>query len=316
MTSKHKENVPNHSEFPCNECNLNFGTNDYLEEHIQTQHSSAVACNYCGIPVDKNEYQDHMLEFHESTVIMYTIGKQVDELHEKMVDIETFKTNIIHTMNNLMNVQNEIKQELFLIRTHKTNDSNKAPELEKETAKVKNDKEKSSKTYASVTSKRRENDRNERRADNRYERRGEDTYERRSDDRNHWKTVNQGKKTTESSERHYNEVRRRPQNSHSYKHDHPRPKAREYRPGTHYYQHRPWSRNIHQCSSESHHSFPRFQSRYRNPSPPLYYDRRDESYMDRYPREYETRQQFRGPYFRENEFYLPTFNRFSSLGNY
>ena len=58
---------------------MSFGTNEYLEEHNRLKHKSAVACRMCGIPVDEVDYQEHMIEFHETTVILHTIGKQVTE---------------------------------------------------------------------------------------------------------------------------------------------------------------------------------------------------------------------------------------------
>ena len=96
-------------EFPCEECNLSFGTNKYLEDHIKANHSSAVACRLCGIPIAETEYQEHLIEFHESTVIMHTIAKQVDELHEKIETIETFKSELLNSIKSLKDVQNEIK---------------------------------------------------------------------------------------------------------------------------------------------------------------------------------------------------------------
>ena len=162
---KHRQAAHNstdtNEEFPCEECNLSFGNSKYLEEHMQSyHHNTAVPCSYCGIPLDKKDYREHMLEFHEDTVILYTIGKQVDELHEKLETIEAFKSDLIHNMKNLMNAQNEIKQELFLIRNNQINKNYSSPEPKKETSKISaavketnSDKVKTTRSYAKVASK-------------------------------------------------------------------------------------------------------------------------------------------------------------------
>ena len=132
MLATHKDTQTHVEDFPCNDCNLSFGNSKYLEEHNKFHHKTAIACSYCGIPLDEKDYQEHMIEFHETSVVLYTIGKQVDELHEKMETAEALKNEVFKCMQNIMNVQNEIKQELFLIRNNQNSKTNEATKSTKE----------------------------------------------------------------------------------------------------------------------------------------------------------------------------------------
>ena len=59
-----------------------------------------------------------MIKFHEASVILCTIGKQVDEIHEEMETLGPSKQEILKLLKGLLDSQNEIKQELFLVRNY------------------------------------------------------------------------------------------------------------------------------------------------------------------------------------------------------
>ena len=307
MLTTHKDTQTHVEDFPCNDCNLSFGNSKYLEEHNKFHHKTAVACSYCGIPLDEKDYQEHMIEFHETSVVLYTIGKQVDELHEKIETVEAFKNDLVNCMKNMMSVQNEIKQELFLLRNIQSNKSKHSIESMKEKSVVasevitdKSDKVKPSKSYAKVASKKidgKEVDKKEK--DKNPNRKRDDKIDNRHDD----------------SRKHHSTVQR-PSYHHNHQKKYPsQPQSRGYRHRGYFRSNESHRSNFH--SSGNNHRDTYSQSQYRYPKPHYYHD---DFYEIRHMRHYPQQSRIRYPSSRfgryENEFMIPISNRFSPLGNY
>ena len=57
-----------------------------------------------------------MMEVHSEMVVLHTESKQVSELCESFAGFETFKLELTNVLKSLFENQNQIKQELFLLR--------------------------------------------------------------------------------------------------------------------------------------------------------------------------------------------------------
>ena len=89
-----------------------------LENHNETQHKHE-QCQYCKHTAnDKETLQDHMIEDHEEIVLVYTMAQQVNQMSEGFVMFETFKQELSNVLKTLLDNQNSLKQELFLLRNN------------------------------------------------------------------------------------------------------------------------------------------------------------------------------------------------------
>ena len=57
--------------------------------------------------------------------LFYTIAKQVDQLNEGLEEVKPFKNELVSVLKAILQTQNEMKQELFLIRNNQSERSNK-----------------------------------------------------------------------------------------------------------------------------------------------------------------------------------------------
>ena len=104
--------------FPCKICNLVLGSFKLLEDHMKQVHTSEQqSCEYCCFrSASKEEFQSHIIEKHPNIVILHTAGSQVNDLTEKFVELETLNVQQAKVIQTLLENQNIMKQELFLIR--------------------------------------------------------------------------------------------------------------------------------------------------------------------------------------------------------
>ena len=95
-----------------------LGTFTILQEHINIVHKPEIKpCKYCEKILYSNEtLEEHMIQVHEKIVILHTMGSQVNDLTEKFEDFECFKKKTMKLLKALKSENNEIKQELFVIR--------------------------------------------------------------------------------------------------------------------------------------------------------------------------------------------------------
>ena len=116
--------------FPCEWCGLVFSDFSLLKEHVSSYHAPpSTKCRYCSFTCeDKDMFQNHMIESHEEYVILHTMASQIDQATDKFVEFDTFKTDVLNVMNKLLENQNAMKQELFLVRNNKTCCKRKVPD--------------------------------------------------------------------------------------------------------------------------------------------------------------------------------------------
>ena len=78
-------------------------------------------CQYCSeIFLDESERKTHMLNKHEEIVILYTLAKQIDVMEEKSERFDSVQDQVVKMLKNLQDTQNEMKQELFLLRNNQS----------------------------------------------------------------------------------------------------------------------------------------------------------------------------------------------------
>ena len=118
-----------HDTAKCETCVKTFINVQELNEHKLKEHVEGYfKCDYCQQSFDdESAHKDHMLNRHEEIVVMYTMAKQIDVMEEKLVKFEVFQNQVMSLITNVKDTQNEIKQELFLLRNNqqmlkKTND--------------------------------------------------------------------------------------------------------------------------------------------------------------------------------------------------
>ena len=80
--------------------------------------TSDLKCKYCPFEArDEDTRKSHMINAHEEVVIVYTMASQLDQLHESMSQSKEFQQQVTKTLQDIIDNQNTIKQELFLLRT-------------------------------------------------------------------------------------------------------------------------------------------------------------------------------------------------------
>ena len=65
-----------------------------------------------------------MIENHEEVVIFHTMAQQVNHVSDSFAAFETFKTELGDVVKTLLENQNSMKQELFILRNNQTELSN------------------------------------------------------------------------------------------------------------------------------------------------------------------------------------------------
>ena len=137
---KNKSNTETQS-FLCEQCNKTFDSEVTLKTHdcnikceqcefvsvdIQTMvshirdiHGQPLFCNFCDFHgVTRGELAKHTFEYHEDQTILNTISDQVSDLSNSFASFEVFKEELKDVLLGIIQGQNTMKQELFLIRNH------------------------------------------------------------------------------------------------------------------------------------------------------------------------------------------------------
>ena len=119
------ERFHNQEPFPCEKCGLVLANFTLLQEHINAQQKSVYFqcrfCDYFSENVEKHE--EHIIQYHEEFVILHTMAKQVNVMDDKFSDYERDKSETHQLLKNILDSQNAIKQELFLLRNMITKDN-------------------------------------------------------------------------------------------------------------------------------------------------------------------------------------------------
>lgn len=85
---------------------------------MQTVHSLE-SCDFCKFCTrNKKILKDHVYERHAEVVMVHTMAGQINEMNESLSFFNNFKTTCENTLKSILENQNALKQELFLIRNH------------------------------------------------------------------------------------------------------------------------------------------------------------------------------------------------------
>ena len=99
----------------CGLAQLNFA---FLQEHINLVHMSEEhLCQYCvHRATSKEGLENHLIEAHGDKVILHTQAVQVNELTDKVAELKVFNAKLANDVQTILDNQNMMKQELFLLR--------------------------------------------------------------------------------------------------------------------------------------------------------------------------------------------------------
>ena len=120
---KHNQSVHKIVPYPCELCGLVFGELSHLQSHIESHDTSElIPCKHCDLSVKgKEDLDEHMIDKHGEVVIIHTMCRQLEDMDE---DCKQMK----NILKNLLEDNNAIKQELFLIRNNQANNTEKKEE--------------------------------------------------------------------------------------------------------------------------------------------------------------------------------------------
>ena len=270
--------------FSCKKCDQVFVSKHDLSKHVQSEHKDTTL-NYCPncdfLVQDEKSLKEHMIQYHESSVVLYTLAKQIDDIYDGLAKLEPFQKDSTVLLNDIKSTQNEIKQELFLIRNEQIDVQRRPKHVEKDDGK-----KRESKTYASVVSPAHKHQPSrERRRSEKVDKASEDGKKRRS------------------ANYHDNKDQRR--NDYSHRSDFHR------RPRENWFMSRP--------NYNRHNRYPsRFSKERQSNSQPGPYFRpsngQSQYHQHHFPQYSRNYHQYNSPH--EMNFMVPTSNRFSCLGNY
>ena len=121
----HVKSVHEIEPFPCEVCRLVLANFTLLKEHMSQVHTSLQGCRYCSFTsTSKDDFETHLVENHGDNIILHSMATEVHVLREKFGELETLSEKLANTMKSVLDSQNEIKQELFLLRNIQASQSN------------------------------------------------------------------------------------------------------------------------------------------------------------------------------------------------
>ena len=86
----------------------------------------SVTCQHCDVEVkDSEELKQHIIDRHEEVFILHTIAKQLEQLSDGLEEVQPFKNELVSVLKAILHTQNEMKQELFLIRNKQSESCSK-----------------------------------------------------------------------------------------------------------------------------------------------------------------------------------------------
>ena len=147
----------------CDQCEFCTEQVATFIRHIRTKHT-VEKCRYCPFTSNtKEELEIHLVNTHEDVVLLHSMAQQVEEVKEMFEKFEHFKVElgdvikcIASAVKGIENTQNEVKQELFVIRNNQTQpssfSSNKSSEESKACAESPSSTNRNqTRSYAAVT---------------------------------------------------------------------------------------------------------------------------------------------------------------------
>ena len=121
--------IENHA-FQCKNCRMIFQSNELLELHMRAIHKAHVfkchECDYCS--ENSKDLEEHIRDVHRSPKILEYLTQQQDALSHAFA---SFKVDLTEILKKIMDDNNEVKQELFILRKEGSQ-SNRFEKIEKQ----------------------------------------------------------------------------------------------------------------------------------------------------------------------------------------
>ena len=122
---KPDENPSEKSEIKCDQCEFIAEDISVYVKHLITEHAKE-QCQFCEhVSSNKEGLRNHMYEKHEEVVIMHTMAQQINNVSESFELFETFKKELANVLKSLLDNQNTIMQDLFILKNNQAELSNK-----------------------------------------------------------------------------------------------------------------------------------------------------------------------------------------------
>ena len=120
VETKHTNNpaqtISDPSRIKCDQCDFTAENVSTFILHIRTEHRHEL-CQYCDhVAQNRDALKAHMFDNHEEVVMLHTMAQQMNNVSESFALFETFKNELGNVIKSVLENQNSIKQELFLIR--------------------------------------------------------------------------------------------------------------------------------------------------------------------------------------------------------
>ena len=120
--------IPEPSSIKCDQCTFVANDVPVMIKHIRTEHSRE-QCHYCEhMAQDKEEIRTHVYEQHAEVVMIHNMAQHMNTLSAKATLFDAFKGEVTNMLKNILDNQNTMKQELFLIRNKQAEQTMQKPD--------------------------------------------------------------------------------------------------------------------------------------------------------------------------------------------
>lgn len=117
------------SKIKCDQCHFMAVDTSTMGAHTRTEHSK-VSCHICDHrAVNEEKLKDHMYNIHPEVVMIHTMAKQMNIMSDKIEEFEKFGLELTNVLKRVLDNQNNMKQELFIIRNKQAEEQKKTPEV-------------------------------------------------------------------------------------------------------------------------------------------------------------------------------------------
>ena len=115
--------------FNCTSCAYSTNKQSDLDTHVKKEHSTinitqkpqlVFNCDYCEETApDKQSLDNQIYETHPDYIMRHTMASQINQMSDKFTDLLCFKDECMNMIKTVLDNQNAIKQELFVLRNLK-----------------------------------------------------------------------------------------------------------------------------------------------------------------------------------------------------
>ena len=115
--------------YSCESCTYESQRLSELKTHVDKHHRKR-NCDYCNeLFLNESTLKDHVYEKHPEIIMFHTIAGQVNDMADKCETFDNFKSHCLTSLNTIIENQNILKQEIFIIRNQLHKDRDTAKDL-------------------------------------------------------------------------------------------------------------------------------------------------------------------------------------------